>query len=182
MANPSRQKSGRLDLISQIAGHRLADLKRSNSHIQFVVLLLAAIFFIQDIYIDVLVEGKVFQHITIESGIFIAVLLALGIEVKRVIDLHSTVSVSQKEIARLKSHLADVIRNQFKLWQLTRTEREIALLLIKGLSMQEIARIRKVKEKSVRQQAARIYPKAGVANRNELTAHFIEDLLAPDIT
>ena len=46
--------------------------------------------------------------------------------------------------------------------------------------MQGIAEIRHVKEKSVRQQSARIYTKANVSNRNELSAYFIEDLLAPD--
>ena len=54
------------------------------------------------------------------------------------------------------------------------------MLLIKGFSMQGIAEIRHVKEKSVRQQSARIYTKANVSNRNELSAYFIEDLLAPD--
>jgi DNA-binding NarL/FixJ family response regulator len=45
--------------------------------------------------------------------------------------------------------------------------------------MQEIAEIRHVKEKSVRQQASGIYAKSGLANRYELTSHFIEDMLAP---
>lgn len=181
MENRTEQASSRLDLISHIVGFRLAELKQSKNRIAVIVLLIAAVFFIQDIYIDILVEGKGLSHITVEGGIFIAVLLALGIEVKRVIDLHSTVSVSQNEIRRLKGHLAEVISSEFDRWRLSQTEREIALLLIKGLSMQEIAGIRQVKEKSVRQQAARIYTKAGVSNRNELSAHFIEDLLVPDI-
>jgi len=45
--------------------------------------------------------------------------------------------------------------------------------------MHEIAEVRHVKEKSVRQQASGIYAKTGLANRYELTSHFIEDLLAP---
>jgi DNA-binding CsgD family transcriptional regulator len=179
-SNPERHSS-RLDLISHIVRFRFAELKQTRSQVAVIVLLIAAVFFIQDIYIDILVEGKGLPHITVESGIFIAVLLALGIEVKRVIDLHSSVSVSQNEIKRLKGHLAEVISSEFDRWQLSQTEREIALLLIKGLSMQEIAEIREVKEKSVRQQAAKIYTKAGVANRSELSAHFIEDLLIPDI-
>ena len=62
---------------------------------------------------------------------------------------------------------------------ITPTEKKIALLLIKGLSMQEIVDIRHVKEKSVRQQSTWIYARAAVANRHELSACFIEDLLLP---
>jgi DNA-binding CsgD family transcriptional regulator len=62
---------------------------------------------------------------------------------------------------------------------ITPTEKEIALLLGKGLSMQEIVDIRHVKRKSVRQQSTGIYTRAGVANRHELSAYFIEDLLLP---
>jgi DNA-binding CsgD family transcriptional regulator len=177
----SDKQSGRLDLISHIVRFRFDELKQSKSYLAVIVLLIAAAFFVQDIYIDILVEGKGLPHITVEGGVFIAVLLALGIEVKRVIDLHSTITVSQREVMRLKGHLSQVIANEFDHWNLTATEKEIALLLIKGLSMQEIAGIREVKEKSVRQQSTRIYNKAGVSNRNELTAHFIEDLLMPDM-
>jgi DNA-binding CsgD family transcriptional regulator len=52
-------------------------------------------------------------------------------------------------------------------------------LLIKDFSMQEIAEIRHVNEKSVRQQASGIYAKSGLANRYELSSHFIENLPAP---
>lgn len=181
MTDDSGQRSGLRKLFSYFVGFRYADLKQSKSHISVIVLLIAAVFFMLDIYFDIIVEGEALPLITIEGGIFIAVLLALGIEISRVMDLHSTVSISQNEIRRLKGHLAEVIRGEFDHWHLTRTEREIALLLIKGLSMQEISEIRQVKEKSVRQQAARIYTKAGVSNRSELTAHFIEDLLIPEI-
>jgi len=75
--------------------------------------------------------------------------------------------------------LPEVIDNEFRRWALTDTEKEIAILLIKGLTMQEIAGVRGVKEKSVRQQATGVYAKAGVSGRYEPTSHFIEDLLAP---
>jgi DNA-binding NarL/FixJ family response regulator len=47
--------------------------------------------------------------------------------------------------------------------------------------MKEIAGVRKVKEKTVRQQATQIYAKSGYAGRHELAAHFIEDLILSDI-
>lgn len=179
MNEETRQQRTRLDLLSHIVKFQIDGLGKSNSYIAVVVLLIAAVFFVQDIYIDVVVEGKALSHIMIEGGIFLAVLLALGFEVMRVMELHSSVSHSQQEVMRLKGHLADVIGNEFESWQLTKTEKEIALLLIKGLSMREIALARDVKEKSVRQQATGIYTKAGVSSRYELAAYFIEDLLIP---
>ena len=179
MEQPDATLSSRLDLISHIVRFRLMELRQNRSYLAVTVLLIAAIFFSQDIYIDVVVEGKGFSHILIGGGIFVAVLLALGLELKRVLELHSSASISQSEILRLKGHLTQVISDEFEHWRLNPTEKEIALLLIKGLSMQEIADIRHVKEKSVRQQATGIYTKGGVANRHELSAYFIEDLLLP---
>jgi DNA-binding CsgD family transcriptional regulator len=174
------QRDTKLELLAHIVKFQMDGIGKSNNYIAVVVLLIAAVFFIQDIYIDyidVLVEGKDWSNVTVEGGIFLAVLLALGFEIKRVVDLRSSVSRSQQEIMRLKGHLAEVVGNEFELWHLTKTEKEIALLLIKGLSMREIAVVRNVKEKSVRQQATGIYAKAEVSNRYELAAYFIEGLL-----
>lgn len=69
------------------------------------------------------------------------------------------------------------IDRQFALWKLSPAEQEIALLLLKGLSLQEVADVRGTSERTVRQQAAAVYQKAAVANRAELSAWFLEDLL-----
>lgn len=68
------------------------------------------------------------------------------------------------------------LSEQFTRWQLTPSESEIALLLLKGLSFDEIANIRQTKQKTVRQQATSIYKKAHVNGRHEFSAWFIEDL------
>jgi DNA-binding CsgD family transcriptional regulator len=72
------------------------------------------------------------------------------------------------------------MREQFSDWALSPSESDIALLLIKGLSMKEISAARGVKEKTIRQQATSIYAKSGYAGRHELVAHFIEDLMSHD--
>lgn len=73
--------------------------------------------------------------------------------------------------------LAVVAQEQFETWQLTQTEREIAMLLLKGLSFKEMAVVRDTAEKTVRQQASAIYRKAGVNGRHAFSAWFIEDIL-----
>ena len=52
------------------------------------------------------------------------------------------------------------------------------MLLIKGLSTQEISGIRDTRPGTVKSQSSAIYQKADVAGRNELVAYFVEDLLA----
>lgn len=68
---------------------------------------------------------------------------------------------------------------QFTRWGLTNAEREVALLLLKGLSLKEIATVRSTNERTVRSQARTLYSKAGLAGRASLSAFFLEDLLAP---
>lgn len=174
------KESSQFDLVSQIVNIQFAELSNSRSYSTLLVLIIAAIFFVQDIYTDYVVEDESMSHILIEGGIFLVVLLALGSELKRVINLSSSLSNSQQIITSLKKHLTRKIREEFDHWRFTQTEKDIALLLIKGLSMQEIADLRYVKEKSVRQQATKIYLKARVSNRYELTSYFIVDLFIPE--
>lgn len=79
--------------------------------------------------------------------------------------------------ARLMGELSSIIHQQFDAWHLSDAEKEIALLLLKGLSLEEIAVLRSRSEKTVRQQASAIYTKAHVSGRHALSAYFFEDLL-----
>jgi len=76
-----------------------------------------------------------------------------------------------------RKRLSEAVDTQFQEWQLSSGEREIGALLIKGLSIKEIAGLRETHEKTVRQQASAIYRKAGVSGRHAFAAWFIEDLL-----
>ena len=87
--------------------------------------------------------------------------------------------VWRREARGLLDGLGAAIDRQFGHWSLSHAEREVGLLLIKGLSLKEVAQIRATSERTVRQQAQAIYRKAGVAGRAELSAFFLEDLLLP---
>ena len=75
--------------------------------------------------------------------------------------------------------LGQAIEVQFSRWSLTDAEREVALLILKGLSHKEIATVRAVSERTVREQARAVYSKSGLTGRASLSAFFLEDLLAP---
>jgi DNA-binding CsgD family transcriptional regulator len=81
-----------------------------------------------------------------------------------------------KEIAKGLSHAID---EQFKNWNFTKAEKEIGILILKGMSFKEIAQIRTTSERTVRQQTLVIYKKSIVGGRAEFSAFFLEDLLFP---
>jgi len=147
------------------------------SYLATIVLISTALFFAYDIVADLLDEDENRFHIALEAVVFLAVSLMLARELSRVRQLNKTVSEQQSRMARLSGDLMIVMETQFRQWSLSPSESEVALLLIKGLSMKEISELRDVKEKTVRQQATSIYAKSGYAGRHELVAHFIEDLM-----
>ena len=142
------------------------------------VLVFAMTFFIYDIVSDLLSNEDGVFHITIEFLVFIAISTVLFHELQHVKSLDKEVEIEKSKTARLAGELLFVMREQFSQWSLTPSESEIALLIIKGLSMKEIAAVRNVKEKTVRSQATSIYAKSGYTGRHELSAHFIEDLMS----
>lgn len=75
--------------------------------------------------------------------------------------------------------LGRAVDAQFAAWRLTPTEREVALLLLKGHGHKQIAARTGRSERTVRQHAGAIYDKAGLAGRAELSAFFLQDLMLP---
>ena len=75
--------------------------------------------------------------------------------------------------------LSNSIDEQLTAWNLSPAEKEVAFLLLKGLSLKEIAHLRNTTEKTARVQSMAIYSKASLAGRSELAAFFLEDLLLP---
>ena len=84
-----------------------------------------------------------------------------------------------RQASNLIEGLAGAIDDQLERWHLSAAEKEVALLLLKGLEHKGIAQLREVAETTVRQQARSLYRKAGLAGRHELAAFFLEDLLGP---
>ena len=85
--------------------------------------------------------------------------------------------------AKVRSHMAGLKAGmdiQFQQWNLTAAEREVGLLILKGLGHKEIAALRATTEATVRQQAQSIYRKANLPGKTAFSAFFLEDLFAPE--
>jgi DNA-binding NarL/FixJ family response regulator len=75
--------------------------------------------------------------------------------------------------------LSKAIDQQLSKWKLSAAEKEVAFLLLKGLSLKEIAEVRNTSEKTARVQSIAVYSKSNLSGRSELSAFFLEDLLVP---
>ncbi|MCH2533761.1 MAG: helix-turn-helix transcriptional regulator [Bdellovibrionales bacterium] len=161
------------------------------------VLLAVCLFFISlfvslDIFEDYS-EGASNTHLIIElliltfsSGVFIFILLSWIYEKKQTQTLKVSVeqlnhqrTELQKELQSHMQGLSKIIENQFQLWSLTKSEKEVGFLLLKGFSLKEIADIRQCSEKTVQAQSQAIYKKSNCRGRSEFSAYFLEDLLPP---
>lgn len=87
--------------------------------------------------------------------------------------------LNKAKLAEKINGISQHIEQEFTKWQLTTTEKEIALMLLKGLTFKEIAEVRCKSERTVRQQAGAIYAKSSLSNRSDLAAYFLEDFMTP---
>jgi len=94
-------------------------------------------------------------------------------------DLAKSVTEAErfKALSRRLQEVSEDVGRQFDQWQLSPAEKEVALLLLKGLSYQQIAASRNAAEGTVRQQALSVYRKAGLGGRSELAAFFLDKLI-----
>jgi DNA-binding CsgD family transcriptional regulator len=156
----------------------------------WILLILNAIALLGDLIGD-MVEDGFDTHVKLEFAIM---LFTFIVSDKLVVDrfrykiqaknLSQQLKLSHEELRIFKEKneqaiqsLSRSIEDQFNDWRFTDAEKEIASLLLKGLSHKEIAELRKTSEQTVRQQSSVIYSKSKLAGRTEFSAYFLEDLL-----
>lgn len=85
------------------------------------------------------------------------------------------------QLRAASSAFHDILEEHFDEWRLTPSERDVALLAIKGLTISEMAGIRNTREGTIKTQCNAIYKKAGVDSRTQLVSQFVEELvMMPD--
>ncbi|MCR9072901.1 MAG: helix-turn-helix transcriptional regulator [Alphaproteobacteria bacterium] len=135
------------------------------------------VFFIGDVVGDVIVEG-VDIHIAFEAAVAGALAVGVvfaGLEMRRTIDRSRR---AEAAVSVASGAFADLISAQFRSWNLTPAESDVALFALKGFDIAEIAELRGSAPGTVRAQLARVYAKAGVSSRTQLLAVFTDELLA----
>ncbi len=132
-------------------------------------------------------------HVGLELAVMAAAAAGAAVLIARYVTLRSRLAATQATLARVRQEadgwrrqneallrgLSAAIDRQLDAWRLTTSEKEVAFLLLKGLSFREVAAVRGTSERTVRRQALSVYAKSGLGGRAELAAFFLEDLLVP---
>lgn len=172
----------------EIAQQFLAAGRRTTA----IILITIAALTLVDISVDLL-QGVEMVHVFVEAAIIPLCAYALFLVWKGVEKTHeensslrvdiaavtAQSSVWKHEASRHLSGLSAAIDLQLSRWNLSASEKEVALLLLKGLSHKEVAEVRGTTERTARQQALAVYEKSGLSGRAQLAAFFLEDLLTP---
>ncbi|SLN60604.1 Bacterial regulatory proteins, luxR family [Falsiruegeria litorea R37] len=87
----------------------------------------------------------------------------------------------QRQLDMASGAFEQLIQEHFDQWQLSKAEREVAMLALKGLSVADIAALRQTKEGTIKAQCGAVYRKAGVSGRMQLLSYFVEELIAEPV-
>lgn len=182
--------------MALLSGLRKSDRRARNSHrcqdvsrlVAFGLLLglqaVCGMVFLLDIVLSALgiypvpLAWSLRELLEMGAGLGLVLGMVLGsLLVRRAIhDLHR----AEARLDRASAAFVDLLNARFDQWGLTAAERDVALFAIKGLSVQEMARLRETSEGTIKAQTAAIYRKAQVTGRPQLLSLFIEDMMGAD--
>ena len=168
----------------------LGNLKQKERIILTVIFMIIFGLLVFDVVED-LGSGASFAHVAFEAGIlFLAMggiifqwllyfsqkqdIKALNIDLGKAREDLNKYKLETKKFVVGLSQQIDLQLNE---WNLTKAEKDITLLILKGLSNKEIGEVRNTSERTVRQQITSIFQKSNLKSRLELSAFFLEDLL-----
>jgi len=120
-------------------------------------------------------------HFLLEAAAVIALSIGVGLTALQIRRIRTRQAWMEAQLRIASGAFLELLEERFEDWALTPSERDVALLSIKGLSIAEIADVRETKEGTVKAQCNAIYTKAGVTGRQQLLSLFIEELLAEGV-
>lgn len=146
-----------------------------------VVEVFAAAFFVWDSLLELATDTSK-RHALMELPVAIALCIGTWFTVLELRRLLRRSGEQDRALALASGAFLQVVERQFDTWRLTPSEREVALLSLKGMELATIADLRGSAMGTVRAQLARIYGKSGVTSRAQFASLFVEELLgrSPD--
>jgi len=110
------------------------------------------------------------------AAIFGGIALLVAVDLAERLELDAAAARWKAQAADAARGFAQAVDSEFERWGLSAAKREIAMLLLKAVRLKDISQARGTSERTVRQQARRVYAKAGVAGRTELASCFLDAL------
>lgn len=171
------------DLQSSASGHRTTG--QGVVVMGMAVLIACMAFFGFDVVADVL------EHFLGNRAYVSSELVHLNFEILAVIGLgyaaatlrqylrllQAQAASSRETIHMLRGNFDVVLRHKFEEWGLTTAERDVTLLIIRGLSVAEISAARDTAQGTIKAQSTSIFRKIGVGSKTELMSLIIDEFL-----
>lgn len=98
------------------------------------------------------------------NGVLLSMIVRRGLRLERAVKLAN-------------GAFQELLEGHFEGWGLTPSERDVALLAIKGFSNSEIAALLDKSEGTVKAQSNAVFRKAGVSGRVQLMSLFVDELI-----
>ncbi|MCB1395562.1 MAG: helix-turn-helix transcriptional regulator [Rhodobacter sp.] len=123
--------------------------------------------------IPVPVSVSLMAELTASAALVVAIL----IEVRVLIWFIRRQALMEHDLELAGAAVEEVVINQFEHWRLTGAEQDVALFVVKGLSIAEIAVLRGSSEATVKSHLNAIYRKSGSAGRSDMLATILDVLM-----
>jgi DNA-binding CsgD family transcriptional regulator len=141
------------------------------------VQVICTIVFFVDVTKDVVETGGASLGMIPEALASLALFVGIAFEAVFLLHLLRRKASLERSVGLASSALQGVIESHFDEWKLTASERDVASLMVKGLSISEIAGVRGSAEGTVKAHLNAIYRKANARNRAEVLSHIMDTLI-----
>jgi DNA-binding CsgD family transcriptional regulator len=138
---------------------------------------LCAVVFLVDVVADFYEVSGVDWHLLPEALAVVALFVGIGFEIMYLMQILKRKASLERSIKMASSSLQSVVESHFDSWNLTPAERDVAALMVKGLSISEIAGVRGSAEGTVKAHLNAIYRKSNARNRAEVLSHIMDTLI-----
>jgi DNA-binding CsgD family transcriptional regulator len=133
--------------------------------------------FVADVLDDAAALPALDWTILPEALACVALFLGIAFETIYLLNLLRRQDSLERSVKLASSELQSVIDSHFDQWKLTASERDVAALMVKGLSIAEIAKVRGSAEGTVKAHLNAIYRKAEARNRAEVLSNIMDSLI-----
>lgn len=142
-------------------------------------------YFLFDIALDLEDRMEVgLAYSTFESMLLIVEFISVGIMAFAIHVLRGQLLFLRRQhqsdaqtLTLLRGHFDRVIAAKFDEWKLSQAERDVTLLILKGMPVASIAAARGTAPGTVKAQSTAIFRKIGVASKSELLSLFMDEFL-----
>lgn len=113
----------------------------------------------------------------IEMGILLSLFIGMGLSAYLLQQLNSRNEKIEDQLKLASGEFAGLVDQKFEQWALSKAEKEVAMLNLKGFTVPEIAGVLGKSEGTIKAQNAAIYRKSGMSGRTQLIVSFVEDMV-----